>query len=279
MHDCSDAALLESWFPIAASSEVPMRHVFHAQLLGQDLAVWRADDGFVNVWENRCLHRGVRLTIGINLGSELKCQYHGWRYANRTAACTYIPAHPANAPARIIRNKTFKGFERHGLIWSSIAAADDQLSALPIGDRAPLVLRSLPFMASAPLVAESLMEHRFAPIDNIDAAAEDIQVTVEARDAFTLKARSRAGEYESAVLLFIQPVEQYRSIVHGIVLDDVPQRHHITVLRHHNAAMTRTRAAIEGSGQTALHLQRPATGSGVKYRELVAGKLGYGILS
>ena len=68
-----------------------------AVLLGRELAVWRADDGNVNVWENRCLHRGVRLSIGINDGAELKCQYHGWRYANRTAGCTYIPAHPADA--------------------------------------------------------------------------------------------------------------------------------------------------------------------------------------
>jgi phenylpropionate dioxygenase-like ring-hydroxylating dioxygenase large terminal subunit len=48
-----------------------MRHVFQAQLLGREFAVWRADDGNVNVWENRCLHRGVRLSIGINEGSEL----------------------------------------------------------------------------------------------------------------------------------------------------------------------------------------------------------------
>lgn len=88
------------WHPIAASYDLPFRHVFHAQLLGREFAVWRADDGYVNIWENRCLHRGVRLSIGINDGRELKCQYHGWRYSNRTAGCTYIPAHPADAPAR-----------------------------------------------------------------------------------------------------------------------------------------------------------------------------------
>ena len=91
-----------TWYPVASSSDLPFRHVFHGQLLGRELAIWRADDGNVNVWENRCLHRGVRLSIGINEGAELKCQYHGWRYANRSAGCTYIPAHPADAPARRI---------------------------------------------------------------------------------------------------------------------------------------------------------------------------------
>ena len=75
-------ALSAHWHPIASSEDLPFRHVFHGQLLGRELAVWRADDGNVNVWENRCLHRGVRLSIGINEGAELRCQYHGWRYAN-----------------------------------------------------------------------------------------------------------------------------------------------------------------------------------------------------
>jgi phenylpropionate dioxygenase-like ring-hydroxylating dioxygenase large terminal subunit len=38
--------------------------------------------------ENRCLHRGVRLSIGVNDGRELTCQYHGWRYSSRTAGGT-----------------------------------------------------------------------------------------------------------------------------------------------------------------------------------------------
>ena len=77
-----------AWHPVASSSDLVPRHVYQGELHGRELAVWRADDGFVNVWENRCLHRGVRLSIGINDGRELKCQYHGWRYANRTAGCT-----------------------------------------------------------------------------------------------------------------------------------------------------------------------------------------------
>ena len=71
-----------TWFPVASISDLPYRHIFQGQLLGREYAIWRADDGNINIWENRCLHRGVRLSIGINGGSELKCQYHGWRYAN-----------------------------------------------------------------------------------------------------------------------------------------------------------------------------------------------------
>jgi ferredoxin-NADP reductase/nitrite reductase/ring-hydroxylating ferredoxin subunit len=115
------------WRPICASHDLPPRHVFHGQLYGHEFAVWRADDGFVNVWENRCLHRGVRLSIGMNDGAELKCAYHGWRYANRSAACTYIPAHPADAPARTICNRTFPAIERYGLIWTALVDAPAEM--------------------------------------------------------------------------------------------------------------------------------------------------------
>ena len=96
-----------AWHPVATEHDVIARHVFHGSLDGHELAIWKADDGNVNVWENRCLHRGVRLTVGVNDGAELLCRYHGWRYSNRSGGCTYIPAHPAEAPARTITNNVY----------------------------------------------------------------------------------------------------------------------------------------------------------------------------
>ncbi|HDS0942401.1 TPA: Rieske 2Fe-2S domain-containing protein, partial [Pseudomonas putida] len=54
---------------MATPEDLPKRHVFHATLMGQEMAVWRDDNGAVNVWENRCPHRGLRLTLGANTGS------------------------------------------------------------------------------------------------------------------------------------------------------------------------------------------------------------------
>jgi len=144
---------MSNWHPIASSTDLALRHVYHAKLKGQELAAWRADDGHVNIWQNRCLHRGVRLSIGLNDGIELKCQYHGWRYANRTAGCTYIPAHPDNAPARRVTNKRFANFERHGLVWASLGQDEESL-ALPEGEWSPL--RAVPVHAPAASVLEHL---------------------------------------------------------------------------------------------------------------------------
>ena len=141
--------------PVASSADLVPRHVFAGRLWGQELALWRADDGHVNAWENRCLHRGVRLTIGVNLGHELMCQYHGWRYANRTASCTYIPAHPADAPARTICNRTYPVLERGGLVWAALDAAADP-ATIPLLAEGALVLRPLPLDVPASEVEAAL---------------------------------------------------------------------------------------------------------------------------
>ncbi len=48
---------------------------------GRSLILWRDKQGDFHCMENRCAHRGVRLTdSGIVEGCRLVCQYHGWWY-------------------------------------------------------------------------------------------------------------------------------------------------------------------------------------------------------
>ena len=152
-----------TWHPIATTQDVPYRHVFQGQLLGRELAVWRADDDFINVWENRCLHRGVRLSIGNNDGRELKCAYHGWRYANRSAGCTYIPAHPADAPSRTICNRTFPATERYGLIWSGEEPRGEPPVVAALDTSQAVTLRSIAVNAPVAVVLDQLALYRFSP--------------------------------------------------------------------------------------------------------------------
>jgi nitrite reductase/ring-hydroxylating ferredoxin subunit len=280
MVDCSDNVLLETWFPVATSVDLPKRQIFHAQLLGEELAIWRADDGYVNVWENRCLHRGVRLTLGTNLGNAVKCRYHGWLYKNRSATCTYIPAHPANAPATKVKATTYEAIERFGLLWVCLKPAAREPPTLDTGESAPLVLRSIPVRASAALVAEALMAYRFAPKADLDARSETVDVSIAPLDPFVLKgvSRSRAGD-ERAMMLFIQPIEQFRSVIHGLLLGAVSETARLPTLLHHNAEMKRVRDALEGSGRAALEVKFPAAGPAAAYRQLVAGKFNYGIVA
>ncbi len=109
------------------------RHVVHTALLGQELAVWRADDGTVNAWENRCPHRGVRLSIGTNLGHALKCRYHGWTYESGSARCIAIPCHPRLTPAAAIKVRAYPCAERQGLVWVRLAEEGDGDGGIDVG--------------------------------------------------------------------------------------------------------------------------------------------------
>ena len=230
------------WHPIAASSDLLFRHVFHGQLLGRELAVWRADDGHINVWENRCLHRGVRLSIGINDGRELKCQYHGWRYSNRTAGCTYIPAHPADAPARTITNRTFPAKERYGLIWSA-DEPEGEIPDLPdLGDDV-LVLRGIPVHAPPGKVIELLLDYRFQPSGALDGS--DATVDVVANSDARVALRSTMNGAETLAAFFVQPVDSNRAVIHGLLDSKPTGNERLRILRHHNARLSSLRDGAE----------------------------------
>ena len=45
--------------------------------LGRELVVWRGADGQVRCLEDRCPHRGARISLGGVSDSDLACRYHG----------------------------------------------------------------------------------------------------------------------------------------------------------------------------------------------------------
>lgn len=250
--DVADA--LQRWHPIATEYDLEPRSLFRTKLLGHELVVWRADDGFVNVWENRCLHRGVRLSIGTNDGAELICRYHAWRYSNRTAGCTYIPAHPADSPARTITNKTFPVTNRYGLVWSS-QDPQGEVPELSVLDSDTLGLRNLPVNAPVGLVLKHLAAHTFLPsgviAPGLDVAAELAAVEMSAEvSTYSATLRAQLAGNESAAVFFVQPVDANRSVIRP-VLGEEP-RNTVAVLRHHAAVLAdlvrdieRAAAAIE----------------------------------
>ncbi|HLS42742.1 MAG TPA: Rieske (2Fe-2S) protein, partial [Paenalcaligenes sp.] len=231
------------WYPVASSTDLPLRHVYQAQLLGHEFALWRADDGHVNLWENRCLHRGVRLSIGINDGRELKCQYHGWRYSNRTGGCTYIPAHPADAPARTVNIKTYPSIERYGLIWSAPADLKDDIDLPWLKEGELLTLRPIPINVPAETVLEKLKDYRFAPVSIDDVADSEVEL-VEA-DQRSLRFFSRHNGDSAVLVLFVQPVTDGRCVVRGLVNSAKSQQERRTILRQHNWLLSEARARIE----------------------------------
>ncbi|MEO1250304.1 MAG: Rieske 2Fe-2S domain-containing protein [Pseudomonadota bacterium] len=87
---------------------------------GIGLCVWRGQTGPARVWEDRCPHRGMRLSFGFVRGDELTCLYHGWRY-NGEGQCTAIPAHPDVTPAKAICTSSFAAETRGGIVFANLS--------------------------------------------------------------------------------------------------------------------------------------------------------------
>ena len=220
---------VRAWHPVASSSDLVARHVYQGELHGRELAIWRADDGFVNVWENRCLHRGVRLSIAVNDGRELTCQYHGWRYSSRTASCTYIPAHPADAPARTIANRIYPVVERHGLVWTTLQsdAPDDVPPLDDVGSPFPL----RPVVVAAPPVTV---------VDELRACGVAEGLRVGAAEELRMRFTGAAD-----VTLFVQPAGETHCVVRGVHHGVPPQSARIDLLRRHHRFLSRVRDRVE----------------------------------
>ena len=211
----------KGWFPVARVEEVVPRHVVQAQLMGQEVAIWRDDQGQVNAWENRCPHRGVRLSIGINDGKELRCRYHGWHYASGSGQCTFIPAHPSQQPANVIKAKPYGVAERYGFVWVNLGEDADIAEVPALGLNAFTTLRSIYVAAPVAAVAGHLAEQGFAPAGD-----------------FIL-------ENGSGTTLLIQPMDSGQTIVHGLAAGEVDGAERLALLRRHNTSLTEVRDASE----------------------------------
>ncbi len=225
----------DRWIAIARTEDVPHRHVFQARLCGEELAVWRDSAERINVWVNRCPHRGVRLTIGSHRGDQLKCRYHGWSYATGSGRCVLIPAHPDEPPPARIGVTVFPALERSGFIWTA--------QGHPTGEPVPIEhiaadhhrLRSQTFRASADAVATALVRHRFTPL------ACDVQRV----DPLTIAVRYGEGAARETLVWLLQPADAAMSIVHGIRSPARSSAHWIDAARRLNASLHALRDALE----------------------------------
>lgn len=153
------------WVPIALGRDVPKGTTRAVVIEGRELALWRGESGTVQVWEDRCPHRGMRLSYGFVRGDSLNCLYHGWEYG-AGASCRRIPAHPDLEVPTTIKAKAFPIAEASGMIWTR-ESGDEPMPALP--DARPLA--SLAIEAPPEVV---LMVSAAAPQGGAQIFADDI---------------------------------------------------------------------------------------------------------
>ena len=123
------------WTPAALSADLAASTAMSASLANKTIALWRSASGRLTASDDRCPHRGMRLSHGFVRGEALSCIYHGWRYG-QDGQCLRIPAHPDLAPPKTIRVETYPVIEQDGVIW--IADGEDAGTPPPLDGLTPL---------------------------------------------------------------------------------------------------------------------------------------------
>ncbi|MDG1997619.1 MAG: Rieske (2Fe-2S) protein [Amylibacter sp.] len=137
-----------NWIAVGLAEDIPVGTVVPRRVDGLDLAIWRSRLGRFHAWDDRCPHRGMRLSHGFVRGEVLACVYHGWQY-NLDGACDYIPAHPDLTPPKTICANTYVCETRNQALWVALGTINGDVP--DIGDRIPI--RSLDISCGAPAIA------------------------------------------------------------------------------------------------------------------------------
>jgi nitrite reductase/ring-hydroxylating ferredoxin subunit len=114
--------MMETWYPVALGRDIAAGTSAGVVLQGQEVVVWRDASGQAHAWEDRCPHRGMKLSFGFVRGDHIACLYHGWEY-DRAGQCQKIPAHPDLEVPKTICMKTFGVHEAGGMVWVRLAGA------------------------------------------------------------------------------------------------------------------------------------------------------------
>lgn len=135
------------WYPVALADGIGPGTSAGTRLFGRELVVWRDEAGNAHVWEDRCPHRGMRLSFGFVRGDRLACLYHGWQF-DAVARCRTIPAHPDLKVPGTIRATACASAERLGMVWT-FAGPADPTEEPPGGEAATTPVRSLALQVAA----------------------------------------------------------------------------------------------------------------------------------
>jgi phenylpropionate dioxygenase-like ring-hydroxylating dioxygenase large terminal subunit len=87
-----EIGLKDRWYALCPAGFVKERPV-SLNRLGTTLVLWRDAQGQVRALEDRCPHRGARLSQGAILGDRLKCPYHGVEVRHDGVAVS-VPGNP-----------------------------------------------------------------------------------------------------------------------------------------------------------------------------------------
>ncbi|CAN0121280.1 unnamed protein product [Chrysoparadoxa australica] len=113
------------WQPAALSDELAgPRPVVPVTLLGEQLVLFRDNDGALGLIGRHCPHRGADLCYGRREDNGLRCPFHGWHF-DRTGQCVEQPGEPEGSRMHEqIRTAAYPVVEKNGIIFAYLGPGD-----------------------------------------------------------------------------------------------------------------------------------------------------------
>ena len=82
--------LRNAWYVAAWDREVSREKPFARTIMNEPIVFYRRADGTPVALEDRCCHRHAQLSLGVVVGDDLRCGYHGLKFDSR-GICNEIP--------------------------------------------------------------------------------------------------------------------------------------------------------------------------------------------
>ena len=120
------AMMRQYWHPVLRAKKLvadgaPVR----VRLLGENFVAFRATDGRLGFFDEKCPHRCASLALARNEGNGLRCIYHGWKF-DVSGSTVEVPTEPPErreAMAAKVPLRHYPIREAGGLIWVNINRA------------------------------------------------------------------------------------------------------------------------------------------------------------
>jgi nitrite reductase/ring-hydroxylating ferredoxin subunit len=198
-------SFVADWYAVAISEGLEPGTSAGTRLFGNEIVIWRDSDGAVHAWEDRCPHRGMRLSFGSVRGNHITCLYHGWQY-DSGGQCRRIPAHPDVKVPATIRTTAYACREQLGMVWIYSEPETEALPELPSAYPHVTPVRSIYVDRPPAAVLKSLVGADLPPFPSTEAAVRP----AVARSG-SLLCLSFGGD---EVLAAVQPFGEARTALH-----------------------------------------------------------------
>jgi phenylpropionate dioxygenase-like ring-hydroxylating dioxygenase large terminal subunit len=175
-----DAYLRQEWLAVGWSASVATGALKAVRLLGRDVLLWRDDKG-IHAWEDLCIHRGAKLSLGMVRGGCVVCPYHHWEY-DASGKCVFIPSQPEQAPPLKARANVFHAREKYGLIWVALETPRGEIPFFPEGDDPAfrkVMAGPYAFRAKGPRIIENFLDVAHLPFVHAGLLGDPARARIE----------------------------------------------------------------------------------------------------